>query len=126
MKLDTFVRRSAMLVALLVIAMISACSKSNNNPAAPGVAKELNSGDIAPGTTFPHVFASAGSFPYHCTRHPVMTGTVTVAVGSPMAAAVSIVSSSAGAFSPATATVAPGGTVTWTNNDGGTHTVTSN
>lgn len=37
-----------------------------------------NSGLIAPGGTFSMTFSSAGTFPYHCTVHPGMTGTVTV------------------------------------------------
>jgi plastocyanin len=37
-----------------------------------------NSGPIAPGGTFKMTFASAGSFPYHCSIHPGMVGTVTV------------------------------------------------
>jgi len=37
-----------------------------------------NSGPIAPGRSFSHTFATAGTFPYHCTLHPGMIGTVTV------------------------------------------------
>ena len=37
-----------------------------------------NSGAIAPGGTFAMTFVSAGSFPYHCSIHPGMAGTVTV------------------------------------------------
>ena len=37
-----------------------------------------NSGTMAPGATFSMTFASAGSFPYHCSIHPGMVGTVTV------------------------------------------------
>jgi plastocyanin len=37
-----------------------------------------NSGPILPGASFSRTFASAGSFPYHCTIHPGMVGTVTV------------------------------------------------
>ncbi len=33
---------------------------------------------LAPGATFTQSFANAGSFPYHCTPHPGMRGTVTV------------------------------------------------
>jgi len=33
---------------------------------------------LAPGATFTREFTSAGSFPYHCTPHPGMTGTVAV------------------------------------------------
>jgi plastocyanin len=37
-----------------------------------------NSGSIAPGGTFSMTFSSAGTFPYHCSIHPGMVGTVTV------------------------------------------------
>ena len=38
----------------------------------------FSSGTIAPGGTFSMTFPSAGSFPYHCSIHPGMVGTVTV------------------------------------------------
>jgi plastocyanin len=37
-----------------------------------------NSGTIAPGQSFRFTFTSAGTFPYHCTIHPNMVGTLTV------------------------------------------------
>ena len=37
-----------------------------------------NSGSIAPGGQFSRTFPSAGAFPYHCSIHPGMIGTVTV------------------------------------------------
>ncbi len=37
-----------------------------------------NSGPIAPGGSFSMTFSSAGTFPYHCSIHPGMVGTVTV------------------------------------------------
>ncbi|HEY1912578.1 MAG TPA: plastocyanin/azurin family copper-binding protein [Vicinamibacterales bacterium] len=37
-----------------------------------------SSGSIAPGGTFSMTFPAAGSFPYHCSIHPGMVGTVTV------------------------------------------------
>ncbi len=39
---------------------------------------ELNSGGIAPGMTYRHVFATAGVFDYHCAIHSTMHGAVTV------------------------------------------------
>ena len=45
-----------------------------------------SSGTMSSGDSFPHTFESAGSYPYHCTVHPHMQGTVKVrikATGSP-------------------------------------------
>jgi plastocyanin len=39
---------------------------------------ELNSGSIEPGASWSHTFGQAGSFPYYCTFHTEMKGTVTV------------------------------------------------
>jgi plastocyanin len=39
---------------------------------------EFNSGLIAPGGNFTHIFLRAGVYPYHCDPHPWMTGVVTV------------------------------------------------
>ena len=36
------------------------------------------SSNLAEGGTFQRTFATAGSFPYECTIHPGMTGTITV------------------------------------------------
>ena len=103
-----------------------ACS-SKNAPTAPGgggtVTKELDSGNIAAAAVFQHTFATAGSFPYHCNFHSVMTGTVVVSASAPGTLVdVSIVSNTV-PF-PA-ASVKPGGVVRWTNNTASTHTVTS-
>lgn len=38
----------------------------------------FNSGNIAASGTFTHMFATAGSYPYHCSIHPYMTATVVV------------------------------------------------
>ena len=37
-----------------------------------------DSGNLDPGSTFDHTFATAGTFAYHCTIHSQMKGTVTV------------------------------------------------
>lgn len=109
---------------ILLVAGVPACGKKSTDPGGGGGAKELNSGNIASGGgQFQHTFANAGSFPYHCTIHPGMTGTVTVAGGNPMAVSVTITDF---AFNSSSVAVAPGGTVTWTNNGGAAHTVTSN
>ena len=38
----------------------------------------LWSSDIAPGADFTRTFPAAGTFNFHCTLHPGMTGTITV------------------------------------------------
>lgn len=84
---------------------------------------ELNSGNIPNGGIYQHTFANAGTYNYHCAIHGLaMAGTVVVAGGQPASASVNIGNNF---YSPASVSVAPGGTVTWTNN-GSTHTVTSN
>ena len=37
-----------------------------------------NSGSLSNGQSFSFVFGTVGSFPYHCTFHTNMTGTITV------------------------------------------------
>ena len=37
-----------------------------------------NSGTLTNGQSYSFVFGSTGSFPYHCTFHPTMTGTIIV------------------------------------------------
>jgi plastocyanin len=53
---------------------------NNDNVAHTSTANDSswNSGSIAPGGSFSRTFMSAGSFPYKCTIHPNMVGTVTV------------------------------------------------
>src|SRR5262245_20765173 len=42
----------------------------------------FDSGNMTTGATFSQTLNTAGSFPYHCTVHPQMTGTVTVTAAS--------------------------------------------
>jgi plastocyanin len=43
-----------------------------------GVTPSFDSGTINPNKTWSHLFATSGTFPYHCTIHPNMTATVVV------------------------------------------------
>jgi plastocyanin len=38
----------------------------------------FDSGTLAPGASYTFTFAAAGSYPYHCSIHPTMTGTITI------------------------------------------------
>ncbi len=112
------------LALALLLATVPACGKKSTGPGGGVVTvKELDSGSIPGAQQYQHTFSTAGSFHYCCDIHGCgqMSGDVTVANGNPAAAAVSITNF---AFTPANALVAPGGTVTWTNN-GSAHTVTS-
>jgi plastocyanin len=54
---------------------------TNNDEMAHTVTSDGNSfdsGNIAPGGKFSKTFSTTGSFPYHCSIHPTMKGTVTV------------------------------------------------
>lgn len=116
-----------LLTATLVLALAASvgCSKSDKGGPVTGpgpTPKELDSATLSSGAVYNHTFANAGAYPYHCKFHGGMTGTVQVSAGSPAMVSVSITDN---AFNPASVSVAPGGSVTWTNNGGAQHTVTS-
>jgi plastocyanin len=58
------------------VSWLNSDSITHTSVANNGVA--FNSGDIAPNARFNFTFTTAGSFPYHCTIHPNMVGTITV------------------------------------------------
>jgi plastocyanin len=105
--------------------LIAACSNNDNNG---GVltppAKELDSADLAGlgAGTYSHTFKTIGTYNYHCKHHSGMHGQVIVLVGAPATASVTI---SDDKFDASPVTVDTSGTVTWTNNGGHLHTVTS-
>ena len=81
----------------------------------PSVGRPLfDSGTLAPGGTFSHLFADQGTYEYFCKIHPGMRGTVRVTAGGAMARTVSILDAPS-RFDPDDVTIAPGGTVTWQN-----------
>lgn len=53
---------------------------NNDNTAhtSTGSSGAWDSGTISPGGRFTRTFTTAGSFPYHCSIHPGMVGTITV------------------------------------------------
>lgn len=130
--------KSPLIPALLLAVALAAAPSCGSgggyggggNPTGPGGGgggggtKELNSGDIGFHGTYTHRFARAGTFNYHCIHHSIMTGHVTVSDAAlDTLVNVSIISYTAPFHS---ATVKTGGRVRWTNNEGMTHTVTSN
>jgi len=123
--MNSDIKRLVAAMLVLALSAVPACSKKNKtNPIVPPTTS-FDSGNIAGGTNYAHVFAVEGTFDYHCAIHPSMTGTVIVTQSGAANSAVSIVNMTTG-FSPDTIAVGKGGTVTWTNNDAITHTVTSN
>ena len=92
----------------------------------------FDSGRLAQGATFSQTFDTPGTYTYHCAIHPSMTGTITVEAGpAPSVAPAATASASASvtiqdfAFGPGSISVAVGSTVTWTNQDSVSHTVTA-
>ena len=114
---------SAALLILVASTLAASCSKSSNKTTNPP-ALELNSGDLTTSATYSHTFSAAGSFAYHCVHHGVMTGTITVSASAP--AGDKTVSITDNAFNSGSPTIHVGDKVTWTNNGGNLHTVTSN
>jgi plastocyanin len=105
------------------------CGGDDNGTTNPptGGGTTFNSGSMVNGTQFVFTFPNAGSFPYHCTIHPMMRSTVTVATGGSDSMVVDIQNSSASGFvvTQGGPSIRPGGYVRWHNSDNITHTVTS-
>ncbi len=94
----------------------------------------FDSGPLAPGQTFTHTFATAGTVAYHCKIHGGMNATIVVGGGSPTPASTTPTPSSASpgsvaivdfSFAPSPLSVPAGTTVTWTNDGERSHTVTA-
>src|SRR5262249_12023386 len=118
-------RRWLAATSLLAVLTLGACSSSDNSTKPPGggVAKELNSPNLGHSEVHAHTFPmTPTTYNYHCKFHGNMTASVVVQAGGAAAAAVTITDN---AFSTNSTTIGPGGTVTWTNNGGNTHSVTS-
>lgn len=128
MKLARIILPVMAAVSLVAVVAIVSCSKSggDSTPTNPGggATLELNSGNIPAGGVYQHAFATAGAYPYHCAIHgTAMAGQVTVAAASAVDSVLVTIGPGL-TYTPASATVKPGGTVRWIN-AGSTHTVTS-
>ena len=66
-----------------------------------------DSGTLQPGKSFSFTFDQAGTYTYHCSIHPDMTGTITVSAGGGGGASASSMAASASA-SPAAGSSLPG------------------
>ena len=129
-----FVRPTVVLV-LLCLTSMSACSKNNGGGGGgggitnPPSGDSFDSGDMNQGQSFQFTFPTAATVGYHCRHHAEMTGTISIATGQADSAVVSMVSNRpyGHAFSPSTVSIKPTGYVRWVNNDAGVvHTATSN
>ena len=114
------------LLALALALTLLGCSKDKSTNPTNTATLELNSGNLGNSAQFPHRFFRAGTFPYHCSIHTGMTGSVTVSDAAAPGDTMGTVSIAGFAFSPSSIAIHTGGKVTWTNNDMATHTVTSN
>lgn len=81
-----------------------------------------DSGLLGNGDSYSFVFDSAGTFAYHCTPHPSMTGTIEVL---PAVVPDVIVDMGNFFFSPVFIEIDPGQTVRWTNTVSTVHTSTA-
>jgi plastocyanin len=124
----------AALAACVIVATAAAlagCSKDKTtNPPVTTTPESFDSNTLALGVPFMHPFSSSivtkTTFGYRCKFHGAapfnMTGSVVVDPASlNTSASVTVADYS---FTPATVTVKPGSTVTWTENTGTSHTVT--
>jgi len=60
------------------VTWVNCGSSSNASHTSTSDTGVWDSGLLAPGQTYTRQFDNAGSFPFHCTPHPFMTGTVAV------------------------------------------------
>lgn len=78
---DVSIANFAFSPAALTIAVGDTVNWTNNQNVTHTVTSDSGSelsGNLAPGAQYLHIFSAAGSFPYHCTIHTYMTGSVTV------------------------------------------------
>ena len=109
-------------VGIVILASIG-CSNPTSTPA-----KEFDSGPVAVGGHFEHVFGAAKTIAYHCIYHGGpggvgMSGTLIVAAGG--TAKRDTIQMNEATFSPVTLNATVGDTVVWVNGSSMAHTATS-
>ena len=109
-------------VAITGFALLAGCGGGGSKNTAP-VVRELDSGHIGSGGQYQHTFAAPGNYGYHCTIHSNMTGSIDVSDQTPAGDVVVTITGST--FVNSVTSVRTGNKVTWVNNDGFDHTVTS-
>jgi plastocyanin len=116
------IRWTLLLALLTTVAVVGCSDKGTNSTSKPDpTGPELSSPVLGPAQTYSHTFNTAGVFHYHCSIHSSMKGTITVNAGGTATQANVTIQN----FTLPSVTVNVGSTVTWTNNDGTLHTVTS-
>lgn len=109
----TLIATLALLTTALALAAVPATAQ---DPA-------FDSGNLASGDRFSWTPEAPGTYSYHCTYHPGMTGTITVTEGE--AGEDVEIEIESFAFHPQNVTVTTGTTIIWTNLDSTGHTVTA-
>ncbi len=79
---EVFIQNSAFNPSTITVVANTEITWTNNDGMSHTVTSdtgnELNSGNIPANGTWSHTFAATGTYPYHCTIHPVMKATVKV------------------------------------------------
>jgi len=79
---EVFMQNTAFNPSSITVALNTTITWTNKDGTAHTVTSNdgtsFSSGNIGNGGTFTHKFTATGSFPYHCTIHSGMTGTVIV------------------------------------------------
>lgn len=80
----------------------------------------MRSPDLGQGESWTTVFTEPGEYQYYCHQHHMMIGSVIVQAAGPRSVDIGLRNDT---FSPTSASVEAGGSVTWTNHDPQTHSV---
>lgn len=70
-----FVQQSLAVSPGTTVTFVNCDTETHTSTSDAGV---WDSGALTPGSRYQRTFSAAGSFPFHCTPHPSMTGTIVV------------------------------------------------